>query len=346
MWNRGGLGSQSMPEIPRFDPEMLATMEGEDGDEGALSSSSSGNSPAQDLSAYATSATTSQDYGSHEYWPATDEGYGGEYVGEEEEEADLSGYARNSTDDLSSGYPAGYATQSSDARSFMATSAPAISPSEWGGYHDGGYVEEEVDVGPIGWDHPFFAQEDAAVGGQAGYEEPPLVTECVDWLMRKGLKEKGLFRIPASLNAVKELHAAYSRGESGLVESVLDEHLVAGLLKYYFRNLAFNMFPKSLLGRMVEALSIEHVETAVAAHRSLLACIPSAQFATLGNLVRLFTNVVANRKHNKMKASNMALVFAPTLFRSLPHATATKILTFWIVNFDQVFEAEDYPAFA
>ena len=79
--------------------------------------------------------------------------------------------------------------------------------------------------------------------------------------------------------------------------------------------------------------------------RSLLTCLTPGRFALLGELVGLFVAVSNNYKVNKMKPKNMALVFAPTLMKGMAVGTATSILTTWIKDFYDIFQAEDYPQF-
>ncbi len=71
---------------------------------------------------------------------------------------------------------------------------------------------------------------------------PPLIYQCIEWLLRHGLKEEGLFRISANSADMKALKAQFDAHQPVTLEPSADPHTIAGLLKVYFRELTKPIF--------------------------------------------------------------------------------------------------------
>ncbi|MCI4378808.1 hypothetical protein PGIGA_G00220460 [Pangasianodon gigas] len=67
---------------------------------------------------------------------------------------------------------------------------------------------------------------------------PALIVQCVKEIERRGLEEKGLYRVPGGERAVKELRERYLSAKGPLLLHRVDEiHVVCGLLKDFLRKL-------------------------------------------------------------------------------------------------------------
>ncbi|GAA6081763.1 rac GTPase-activating protein 1 isoform X1, partial [Tachysurus ichikawai] len=67
---------------------------------------------------------------------------------------------------------------------------------------------------------------------------PALIIQCVREIERRGLEEKGLYRVPGGERAVKELRERYLSAKAPLLLHRVDEiHVVCGLLKDFLRKL-------------------------------------------------------------------------------------------------------------
>ena len=86
-----------------------------------------------------------------------------------------------------------------------------------------------------------------------GDDVPHAVTLCIDALMRRGMKEEGLFRVPGSSNEVDELKAALERGADPFAGGARPANVeaVATCLKLYLRELAEPVVPRSLYATLV-----------------------------------------------------------------------------------------------
>mmetsp|Transcript_1696 Transcript_1696/g.2366 ORF Transcript_1696/g.2366 Transcript_1696/m.2366 type:complete len:612 (+) Transcript_1696:42-1877(+) len=149
---------------------------------------------------------------------------------------------------------------------------------------------------------------------------PFVVTETVQFLYDH-VKLEGLFRISGARKAIDALRAKYDNGESCVLsaEKKIDPHVVAGLLKLFFRESTEPVFPFELYDMFVathEALAKESLDGWIKNMGMLISQLPKSNRATLIFLFKLLSEVEKNSAVNKMSFENLAIVFGPTLFRS------------------------------
>jgi len=139
---------------------------------------------------------------------------------------------------------------------------------------------------------------------------PALVDETVKYIMQRGLKEEGIFRVSASLRKTKEIRDIYDVGDSP-PEEEMNVHLAAGLLKQYLREKKPLIDP-SLQPELEAAnkLTGDEQSTKIA---EILGKLPSANGKILESVFPLLVQVLANSEHNKMNIGNICIIFCPLL---------------------------------
>jgi len=148
-----------------------------------------------------------------------------------------------------------------------------------------------------------------------GHDVPVVVTKAVAYLRAKALQIEGIFRISGSSAQIKELKRSFDSGEDVDLNEVEDPHVVAGILKLYFRELPNPLFLYNLYPAIVKSAQITDNEEKIKYICSLLSSLPRPHRLTAKVLFHFLADVVSNSQVNKMTASNVAIVMAPNLIR-------------------------------
>jgi len=144
---------------------------------------------------------------------------------------------------------------------------------------------------------------------------PSVLNKCVEYLDATGLNFEGIFRKSGSLAQLNEIKARFDGGEDVDFSSVLDPHIVAGLLKKYVRELAEPLLTFELYDMFLAAVAIKDVKAKITKIRKVLAYLPSGHLVVVKYLVSFLCRVSAKSSENMMTPSNLAIVFAPNLLR-------------------------------
>lgn len=141
---------------------------------------------------------------------------------------------------------------------------------------------------------------------------PPLVVECISEIERRGLKERGLFRVPGGDRALKELRERFAAGKTSLsLGKVEDVHVVCGLLKDFLRKLPEPLVTFRLHPRFMEAAEIENESGAVIIYKAISELPPANKDTLAFILLHLHKVMLSADCH--MDHSNLCRVFGPTL---------------------------------
>jgi hypothetical protein len=148
-----------------------------------------------------------------------------------------------------------------------------------------------------------------AVRGYSG-RVPAVLLHLKDSLLAHGgLQAKGVFRI-----APEGADAAAAKAQlndcRGRFPPCTDVHIAANLLKVWFRDL-----PSRLLDVIPDSREIVDCESAAAAGATVLRHYRDPQLTLLLWLLDLCADVASCAGENLMTAQNMAIVFAPNLFK-------------------------------
>jgi len=172
------------------------------------------------------------------------------------------------------------------------------------------------------------------------------------WLsaLERDIDVEGIFRVNASAFHLQTMRTTLDRGEP-LDASQYGPHDWAGIVKLYFRELVEPMFPIDLYDCIIpsaltkqgnEPCDLEKIQKAI----NLLPC---GHTCVLYRLLQFLNLVVTHSYNNKMTAENLAIVFAPCLFRHPLENTSMeavvsdfplqiKFISSLITNFREVFE--------
>eukprot|EP00055_Hartaetosiga_balthica_P003232 m.7056 g.7056 ORF g.7056 m.7056 type:complete len:568 (-) comp2695_c0_seq1:54-1757(-) len=142
---------------------------------------------------------------------------------------------------------------------------------------------------------------------------PLFVTRIISYLETHGLDEEGIFRKAGSTARIKQLRAECEDclGDAGFEGMDMRPHDVAAVFKQFLREM-----PEPLLtSSFIEPFSlIQHLHDQVFGLQLLITLLPRVHRAVLKKLLDFLGNVAAKADVNKMGVSNLAVVFAPTLF--------------------------------
>ncbi|XP_041818926.1 rac GTPase-activating protein 1 [Chelmon rostratus] len=142
---------------------------------------------------------------------------------------------------------------------------------------------------------------------------PLLVVECVAEIERRGLEERGLYRVPGGERLVKELRNRFIQGKTPLTLSkVHDIHSVCGLLKDFLRRLKEPLITFRLHRTFMEASELADEDSSTAVMYQAIAELPKANRDTLAFLM-LHLHKVMKSPQCQMDQNNLARVFGPTI---------------------------------
>ncbi|KAK3543872.1 hypothetical protein QTP70_030036 [Hemibagrus guttatus] len=142
---------------------------------------------------------------------------------------------------------------------------------------------------------------------------PGLIIQCVKEIERRGLEEKGLYRVPGGERAVKELRERYLSAKAPLLLHRVDEiHVVCGLLKDFLRKLGEPLVTFTLHKTFMEAAELEDDDNSSAMMMQAIGELPQPNRETLAFLI-LHLQRVAQSPQCQMDQNNLARVFGPTI---------------------------------
>ncbi|XP_068424969.1 rac GTPase-activating protein 1 [Clinocottus analis] len=141
---------------------------------------------------------------------------------------------------------------------------------------------------------------------------PLLMVECVTEIERRGLEERGLYRVPGGMRLVKELRERFLQGKTLMLEKVHDVHVLCGLLKDFLWKLKEPLIPFRLHKTFVEASELPDERHSTAIMYQAIAQLPKVNRDTLAFLM-LHLQKVMRSPQCQMDKNNLSRVFGPTL---------------------------------
>ncbi|XP_070783274.1 rac GTPase-activating protein 1 [Enoplosus armatus] len=142
---------------------------------------------------------------------------------------------------------------------------------------------------------------------------PLLIVDCVTEIERRGLEERGLYRVPGGERLVKELRDRFIQGKTPLMLSkVHDVHVVCGLLKDFLRKLKEPLITFRLHRTFMEASELADEDNSSAVMYQAIAELPKPNRDTLAFLMLHLHKVMKSPKC-QMDQNNLARVFGPTI---------------------------------
>ncbi|KAF5402420.1 Rho GTPase-activating protein 1 [Paragonimus heterotremus] len=158
-----------------------------------------------------------------------------------------------------------------------------------------------------------------------GRSIPIVLEDAVDYLREWGLDTDGIFRRSVSLKKLRDVRDAYNRGDLVDLREYDDPHLAAALLKSFLRELSEPLLTFELYDEVLGMSNYQGRAKVSAIKELVLTKLPDDNYEVLNYLMRFLTEVTLHATQNKMNASNLAVVFGPSLIWSRYQASLSAI---------------------
>lgn len=144
---------------------------------------------------------------------------------------------------------------------------------------------------------------------------PPVVESCIEFISLYGIEVEGIFRMPGSKTEINEMKAKFESGEDPLPDlgEKGDVHLVASVLKSYFRDLPEPLFPANATPDFMEASRINELDEKISKLKELVDSIPIPVMVVMRYLFEFLKALSSHSDENMMDSHNLAVCFGPTL---------------------------------
>ncbi|KAK9768485.1 hypothetical protein K7432_000825 [Basidiobolus ranarum] len=153
---------------------------------------------------------------------------------------------------------------------------------------------------------------------QGDYSLPVLVEKCLWEVEERGLCEVGIYRISGMASAIEQLRQRFNKDCEAVDlsgEEWGDINIVSGVLKQWLRELPEPVLTFDLYDDFITAAAIEDYDTRLIAIKNLVTALPRPNYVLLKRLTEHLEMVTDYEDVNHMYASNLAIVFGPTLIR-------------------------------
>ncbi|XP_047444537.1 rho GTPase-activating protein 29-like isoform X2 [Mugil cephalus] len=168
---------------------------------------------------------------------------------------------------------------------------------------------------------------------------PFIIKKCTSEIESRALNIKGIYRVNGAKSRVEKLCQAFENGKDLVELSELSPHDISNVLKLYLRQLPEPLiqyrFYNDFIGLSKECqrVIVEENEEArrtqsgeragpsvqlnkvIFKIRDLLRQLPAANYRTLRYLIAHLNRVTEQAEENKMTASNLGIIFGPTLVK-------------------------------
>ncbi|KAM9006797.1 rho GTPase-activating protein 29-like isoform 1-T2 [Sarcophilus harrisii] len=185
-----------------------------------------------------------------------------------------------------------------------------------------------------------FGGEFALAAKNAPDGIPFIIKKCTSEIEKRALHVKGIYRMNGVKLRVEKLCQSFENGKDLVELSGLCEHDISNVLKLYLRKLPEPLFLFHLYDELIDLAkesqnvnedSKQASSEAVDAElnkilkkiKALLKKLPAPNYNTIKYLIGHLNRVVQKSEENKMPASNLGIIFGPTLIR--PQQTDAKV---------------------
>ncbi|XP_073704661.1 rho GTPase-activating protein 29 isoform X2 [Garra rufa] len=166
---------------------------------------------------------------------------------------------------------------------------------------------------------------------------PFIIKKCTSEIESRALNIKGIYRVNGAKSRVEKLCQAFENGKDLVELSDLHPHDISNVLKLYLRQLPEPLilyrYYNDIIGLAKETQNMEETDTTkekspgeqlclsielkrvIFKIRDLLRQLPAAHYKTLQFLITHLHRVSEQAEENKMTASNLGIIFGPTLIK-------------------------------
>ncbi|XP_069013982.1 rho GTPase-activating protein 29-like isoform X2 [Embiotoca jacksoni] len=184
---------------------------------------------------------------------------------------------------------------------------------------------------------------------------PFLIKKCTSEIESRALNIKGIYRVNGAKSRVEKLCQAFENGKDLVELSDLSPHDISNVLKLYLRQLPeplilFRFYNDFIgLAKECQRVIVEEADKPQGTHtgekggpsiqlnrvifkiRDLLRQLPTANYRTLRFLIAHLNRVTEQAEENKMTASNLGIIFGPTLVK--PRQTDAEVSLSSLVDY-------------
>uniref|UniRef100_A0A4W6FDL5 Rho GTPase-activating protein 29 n=1 Tax=Lates calcarifer TaxID=8187 RepID=A0A4W6FDL5_LATCA len=184
---------------------------------------------------------------------------------------------------------------------------------------------------------------------------PFIIKKCTSEIESRALNIKGIYRVNGAKSRVEKLCQAFENGKDLVELSDLSPHDISNVLKLYLRQLPEPLilyrYYNDIIGLSKECQRViveendkpQSTQTGEKAGpsvqlnrvifkiRDLLRQLPSANYRTLRYLIAHLNKVTEQAEENKMTASNLGIIFGPTLVK--PRQTDAEVSLSSLVDY-------------
>ncbi|NXI52078.1 OPHN1 protein, partial [Chloroceryle aenea] len=163
---------------------------------------------------------------------------------------------------------------------------------------------------------PITKQEEMELN-EVGFK---FVRKCINAVETKGITTEGVYRTVGSNIQVQKLLNAFfdpkCPGDVDLQSGDWDIKTITSSLKFYLRNLSEPVMTYKLHKELVQAAKSENLDYRLGAIHALVYKLPDKNREMLELLIQHLVNICEHSRENLMSASNMGVIFGPTLMRA------------------------------
>ncbi|XP_057182217.1 oligophrenin-1 isoform X1 [Triplophysa rosa] len=171
------------------------------------------------------------------------------------------------------------------------------------------------------------------------------VRKCINFVETKGLTQEGVYRTVGSNTQVQKLLNAFfdpkCPGDVDFNSNDLDIKTITSALKFYLRSLSEPLMTYGLHRELILAAKSENLDYRLGAVHSLVYKLPERNRDMLELLIKHLVSVCSHSGENLMTASNMGVIFGPTLMRA-EEETVAAMLDIKFQNIVMEILIEDY----
>uniref|UniRef100_A0AAZ3PPV2 Rho GTPase-activating protein 29 n=1 Tax=Oncorhynchus tshawytscha TaxID=74940 RepID=A0AAZ3PPV2_ONCTS len=171
---------------------------------------------------------------------------------------------------------------------------------------------------------------------------PFIIRKCTSEIEGRALNLKGIYRVNGAKSRVEKLCQAFENGKDLVELSDLSPHDIGNVLKLYLRQLPeplilyryYNDFiglAKASQRVIIEEKPSIKLNRVIFKIRDLLRQLPPANYKTLRFLIAHLHRVTEQAEENKMTASNLGIIFGPTLVK--PRQTDAEVSLSSLVDY-------------
>lgn len=193
-----------------------------------------------------------------------------------------------------------------------------------------------------------FGQPLDLIIARQGAVVPTIVQYSVDWLAEKGLQEAGIFRISVAASELAQLKIWCNTTDNPDFSTITDPHLVASILKTYFRELPEPVMTYALYQRLVDTNNMADLSERVHAISSSIDLLPDANYQTIRLLFWLLNCIIIYSDKNMMTAGNLATCWAPNLMApetinpsNFDPFEPRAVIEFMIQHYNEIFPSDE-----